>query len=74
MSAAPEVAATPDRRAVTIVDVEQLGGVLVEQLASLFEEEPKRVAKVRGLLSAPPTVQQSAPKAISLKAVREAVG
>jgi cobaltochelatase CobT len=34
------------RRAVTIVDVEQLGGVLVEQLASLFEEEPKRVAKV----------------------------
>jgi cobaltochelatase CobT len=62
------------RRAVTIVDVEQLGGVLVEQLASLFEEEPKRVAKVRGLLSAPPTVQPSAPRAISLKAVREAVG
>ena len=28
------------RRAVTIVDVEQLGGVLVEQLAALFEEEP----------------------------------
>jgi cobaltochelatase CobT len=29
------------RRAVTIVDVEQLGGVLVEQLAALFEEEPR---------------------------------
>ena len=29
------------RRAVTIVDVEQLGGVLVEQLAELFEEEPR---------------------------------
>ena len=26
------------RRAVTIVDVEQLGGVITEQLASLFEE------------------------------------
>jgi cobaltochelatase CobT len=29
------------RKAVTIVDVEQLGGVLVEQLAALFEEEPR---------------------------------
>ncbi len=31
------------RRAVTIVDVEQLGGVLVEQLAALFEEKPRAV-------------------------------
>ena len=29
------------RRAVTIVDVEQLGGVMVEKLAELFESEPK---------------------------------
>jgi cobaltochelatase CobT len=29
------------RRAVTIVDVEQLGGALVEQLAALFEEAPR---------------------------------
>jgi cobaltochelatase CobT len=29
------------RRAITIVDVEQLGGVMVEKLAELFEEEPK---------------------------------
>lgn len=28
------------RRAVTIVDAEQLGGVMMEQLAELFEEEP----------------------------------
>jgi cobaltochelatase CobT len=56
------------RRAVTIVDVEQLGGVLVEQLAGLFEEEPKRVAKARGLLGALPTVMPSVPK------VREVVG
>ncbi len=28
------------RRAVTIVDVEQLGGVMMEKLAELFDEEP----------------------------------
>ncbi|HYE47070.1 MAG TPA: cobaltochelatase subunit CobT [Caulobacter sp.] len=61
------------RRAVTIVDVEQLGGVLVEQLASLFEEEPKRVAKARGLLAAPPVVQPPPPKATSFSAVKEAL-
>jgi cobaltochelatase CobT len=61
------------RRAVTIVDVEQLGGVLVEQLAELFEEEPRAVARTRGLLAAPPTVQPSM-KATTFRAVREAVG
>ena len=44
------------RRAVTIVDVEQLGGVLVEQLAALFEEEPRQIARPRGLLAPPPVV------------------
>jgi cobaltochelatase CobT len=29
------------RRAVTIVDVEQLAGVMTEKLAELFEGEPK---------------------------------
>ena len=29
------------RRAVTIVDVEQLAGVMIEKLAELFEGEPK---------------------------------
>ena len=33
------------RRAVTIVDVEQLGGAMTENLADLFEEEPKAVAR-----------------------------
>jgi cobaltochelatase CobT len=50
------------RRAVTIVDVEQLGGVITEQLAALFDEEPRAAA--RGLpaaLQAPPTVQGPAP-------------
>jgi cobaltochelatase CobT len=32
------------RRAVTIVDAEQLGGVMVEKLAELFEEEERRTA------------------------------
>jgi len=43
------------RRAVTIVDVEQLGGAITEQLAALFEEEPKAVKRGGGLLlQAPP--------------------
>jgi len=50
------------RRAVTIVDVEQLGGVLVEQLAALFDEEPRAMKKARGLLAPLPTVQAQAPK------------
>jgi cobaltochelatase CobT len=51
------------RRAVTIVDVEQLGGVLVEQLAALFDEEPRAVKRARGLLAPLQTVQPQAPKA-----------
>ncbi len=35
------------RRAVTIVDVEQLGGVMIEKLAELFDAEPKTLAKGR---------------------------
>jgi len=43
------------RRAVTLVDVEQLGGAIVEQLAELFEEEPRRLGKMASpLLSGPP--------------------
>uniref|UniRef100_UPI002FCAA21F cobaltochelatase subunit CobT n=1 Tax=Brevundimonas sp. TaxID=1871086 RepID=UPI002FCAA21F len=35
------------RRAVTIVDVEQLAGAMVENLAALFDSEPKAVASGR---------------------------
>ena len=35
------------RRAVTIVDVEQLGGVMIEKLAELFDSEPKAASKRR---------------------------
>jgi len=46
------------RRAVTIVDVEQLGGAITEQLAALFEEEPRAVGRAGPSLLAPaPTVQ-----------------
>ena len=33
------------RRAVTIVDVEQLGGAMTEKLAELFDEEPKAITR-----------------------------
>ncbi|WP_425992322.1 cobaltochelatase subunit CobT [Brevundimonas sp. TWP2-3-2] len=36
------------RRAVTIVDVEQLGGVMIEKLAELFDAAPKQGAKNGG--------------------------
>jgi cobaltochelatase CobT len=45
------------RRAVTLVDVEQLGGAITEQLADLFDEEPKAVR--RGGDLAPPPVTQA---------------
>jgi cobaltochelatase CobT len=46
------------RRAVTIVDVEQLGGAITEQLAALFEEEPRIAGRGGPALLAPlPSVQ-----------------
>ena len=49
------------RRAVTIVDVEQLAGVITEQLAALFEEEPTRVRRASGALLPPPPSVQGGP-------------
>ena len=46
------------RRAVTIVDVEQLGGAITEQLAALFDEEPRAPqGRPSAVLQAPPVVQ-----------------
>ena len=57
------------RRAVTIVDVEQLGGVITEQLASLFDEEPRSSAgRVSAVLQAPPTVQGTNPLTMGRRA------
>ena len=59
------------RRAVTLVDVEQLGGAIVENLASLFEERPRN-ERGQGL----PTGNASGRKLLktSFEAVRGAVG
>ena len=52
------------RRAVTLLDVEQLGGAMVEKLAELFDEEPKRpVNRREAVLAPPPTVQKTPPAA-----------
>ncbi len=49
------------RRAVTIVDVEQLGGAITEQLASLFEEEPRAITRAAAeLMKSPPTSHAAA--------------
>jgi cobaltochelatase CobT len=47
------------RRAVTIVDAEQLGGAIVDKLAELFEEEPKAAKMARG--KSGPTTTSTAP-------------
>ncbi len=64
------------RRAVTIVDVEQLGGVMTENLAELFEEEPKTVASSRGMASPALTaagVAAAQTRRSSLQAARRAL-
>ena len=40
------------QRAVTITDVEQLAGAMTEQLASLFDSDPRARARVFGMARA----------------------
>jgi cobaltochelatase CobT len=61
------------RRAVTIVDVEQLGGVMTENLAALFEEEPKSAPKDRSSVPSLLGGAGGAPRRSSLQAVRAAL-
>jgi cobaltochelatase CobT len=63
------------RRAVTIVDVEQLGGVMTENLAALFEEEPKTISASRAAASPllSPAPSGGRPRRTSLQAVKSAV-
>jgi cobaltochelatase CobT len=49
------------RRAVTIVDVEQLGGAITEQLAALFEEEPRAASRASAALLQPLPSMQGGP-------------
>ena len=63
------------RRAVTIVDVEQLGGAITEQLAALFEEDAKSVNRASPALLGPlPSVQGGGVVKTSARRVREVVG
>jgi cobaltochelatase CobT len=64
------------RRAVTIVDVEQLAGAITDQLAELFEEEPRKVnRRTPGLLQPPPNSQgpSGGARRSTFKEVRRAV-
>jgi cobaltochelatase CobT len=62
------------RRAVTIVDVEQLGGAITDQLAELFDEEPRAAkGRVSPTLQAPPTVQGPSPIAAARKSTMRQV-
>ena len=64
------------RRAVTIVDVEQLAGAIVDQLAELFDEEIRKVTrKSASILPPPPSTQgpQGPARRSTFKEVRRAV-
>jgi cobaltochelatase CobT len=64
------------RRAVTIVDVEQLAGAITDQLAELFDEEPRRLTRrTAGLLQPPPNTQgpSGPPRRSTFKEVRRSV-
>ncbi|MFN3513154.1 MAG: cobaltochelatase subunit CobT [Phenylobacterium sp.] len=64
------------RRAVTIVDVEQLAGAIVDQLAELFDEDVRKVTrKTAGLLQPPPNTEgpKGPPRRSTFKEVRRAV-
>ncbi len=60
------------RRAVTIVDVEQLGGVITEQLAELFDEDNRTVKRLTANLAPPPSVQPPPPPAPRKSTLRDA--
>ena len=60
------------RRAVTIVDVEQLGGAMTDHLAELFEEEPKSVARGPASPTLTPPGGSPGPRRTTLQAIRSA--
>ncbi len=62
------------RRAVTIVDVEQLGGAMVERLAELFEEKGRaEVSKPRRALGLEPAKVAARPRKSTLQAAAASV-
>ena len=61
------------RRAVTLVDVEQLAGAITDKLAELFEEEPRKSLGKASLLPQPGGPSGGAPRRVSIKEVAEAL-
>jgi cobaltochelatase CobT len=62
------------RRAVTIVDVEQLAGAIVEQLAEVFSEEPRAVTRAAASLLQPlPGAEAGKGRRSTFKEVRRVV-
>ncbi|MET0293827.1 MAG: cobaltochelatase subunit CobT, partial [Phenylobacterium sp.] len=61
------------KRAVTIVDVEQLAGVIVEQLAELFEEEPRKPSRTPSAILAPASQGDRPMRTSTFKEVRRSV-
>ncbi len=58
----------------TIVDVEQLGGAMTENLADLFEEEPKAVTARKPGVSSVLSAGRPVMSRTTLQAVRAAAG
>jgi len=58
------------RRAVTIIDVEQLGGVIIEKLAELFDEPPRTVMARSTPGLQPPPVVRASPGGVTMGAGR----
>ena len=62
------------RRAVTIVDVEQLGGAMTENLAALFEDDPKKGSPRKVSASSVLAAPKAGLARTTLQAVRAAAG
>ena len=62
------------RRAVTIVDVEQLGGAMTENLAALFEDDPKKATPRKVSASSVLAAPKAGLARTTLQAVRAAAG
>jgi cobaltochelatase CobT len=63
------------QRAVTIVDVEQLGGVITEQLAELFDEKPRTAGgRMSAVLQPPPHTQGPAAAVAARRSTKDLAG
>ncbi|PWE16818.1 cobaltochelatase subunit CobT [Marinicauda salina] len=61
------------RRAVTLLDVEQLAGAMTDQLAALFDKDPRRAARGRRRAPSPERSEARARSGRDLSALKRAV-